>query len=102
MATAAEPPPISTDQSEEANNYRKILRIMSSEMDSEKRAMNDFQQQHDKIRLFWGIEKKRLEDHVETERRKLRNLDDLTEKHNCELNAYKMKTYHLLHEQQSR
>lgn len=77
------------------------LRLMKSEIINEKKLLNDFQQQREKIEKFWTMEKKKRDDLKMLFRNKLRQKQDLEEKHAFELKVYKQKVKHLLHEQRS-
>ena len=46
---------------------------------------NEFQQQREKLNYFWIVEKKNLEDKKSDLRNKVRELQDLEEKHNVEI-----------------
>jgi hypothetical protein len=63
--------------------------------------LNDFQQQKEKIEKFWTMEKKKRDELKMLFRNKLRQKQDLEEKHAFELKVYKQKVKHLLHEQRS-
>jgi membrane-bound lytic murein transglycosylase len=77
------------------------LRIQKTEILNEKKLLNDFQQQKEKIEKFWLMEKERSEDLTMELRNSLRRKQDLEEKQAFELKVYKQKVKHLLHEQQS-
>ena len=61
---------------------------------------NKFQQQRDQINYFWIVEKKTLDDKKTERRNKERELQDLEEKHQVEIKAYKQSVKHLLYEHQ--
>merc|ERR1712072_1535372 len=61
---------------------------------------NKFQQQRDQINYFWIVEKKTLDDKKTERRNKERELQDLEEKHQVEIKAYKQSVKHLLFEHQ--
>jgi hypothetical protein len=86
---------------DEMKQLRGGLRLMKSEITNEKKLLNDFQQQKEKIEKFWTLEKKKRDDHKMVFRNKLRQKQDLEEKHAFELKVYKKKVKHLLQEQQS-
>lgn len=93
-----EPDEFDTDDMKEMRNS---LRLMTTEIINEKKLLNDFQQQKEKIEKFWTMEKKKRDDLKMLFRNKLRQKQDLEEKHAFELKVYKQKVKHLLHEQQS-
>jgi len=80
---------------------RNTLRQLKQEMANERRLMNDFQQQREQIEAFWTTAKQRRDDLKLILRNKLRQKQDLEEKHAFELKIYKQKVKHLLHEHQS-
>jgi len=97
-AAAAVPEQMETD---EMKQMRTALRLMKQETINEKKLLNDFQQQKEKIEKFWTMEKKKRDDLKMLFRNKLRQKQDLEEKHAFELKIYKQKVKHLLHEQQA-
>jgi hypothetical protein len=97
-AAAPAPEPYET---EEMKQMRQALRLMKQETINEKKLLNDFQQQKEKIEKFWTMEKKKRDDLKMMFRNKLRQKQDLEEKHTFELKIYKQKVKHLLHEQQA-
>jgi hypothetical protein len=62
---------------------------------------NEFQQQREKLNYFWIVEKKNLEDKKSDLRNKVREAQDLEEKHNVEIKVYKQRVKHLLFEHQN-
>mmetsp|Transcript_26219 Transcript_26219/g.37282 ORF Transcript_26219/g.37282 Transcript_26219/m.37282 type:complete len:466 (+) Transcript_26219:13-1410(+) len=86
---------------DEMKQMRVNLRLMKQETINEKKLLNDFQQQKEKIEKFWTMEKKKRDDLKMLFRNKLRQKQDLEEKHAFELKVYKQKVKHLLHEQKS-
>jgi len=88
-------------ETDEMKQMRQALRLMKQETINEKKLLNDFQQQKEKIEKFWTMEKKRRDDLKMLFRNKLRQKQDLEEKHAFELKIYKQKVKHLLHEQQA-
>jgi hypothetical protein len=97
-AAAAAPEQMETD---EMKQMRQALRLMKQETINEKKLLNDFQQQKEKIEKFWTMAKKKRDDLKMLFRNKLRQKQDLEEKHAFELKLYKQKVKHLLHEQQA-
>ena len=87
-------------QSEEAQMMRQTLRQIAAEADNERKMLNDFQQQKEKLELTWIAAKKQREDLKMSLRSKLRQKQDLEEKNAFELKIYKQKVKHLLHEHQ--
>jgi len=86
---------------DEMKQMRVNLRLMKQETINEKKLLNDFQQQKEKIEKFWTMEKKKRDDLKMLFRNKLRQKQDLEEKHAFELKVYKQKVKHLLYEQRS-
>lgn len=86
---------------EDMQEMRNSLRLMKQAITNEKYLLNYFQQQKEKIEKFWTMEKKKRDDLKMLFRNKLRQKQDLEEKHAFELKMYKQKVKHLLHEQQS-
>lgn len=86
---------------DEMVQMKMSLRLMKQEVVNEKKLLNDFQQQKEKIEKFWTMERKKRDDLKMLFRNKLRQKQDLEEKHSFELKVYKQKVKHLLHEQQS-
>lgn len=86
---------------EEMKVLRQTLRQMKQDVLNEKKLLNDFQQQKEKIEQIWAMEKKRRDDLKMQLRNKLRQKQDLEEKHAFELKVYKQKVKHFLHETQS-
>lgn len=86
---------------DEMKQMKTSLRLMKQEIVNEKKLLNDFQQQKEKIEKFWTMERKKRDDLKMLFRNKLRQKQDLEEKHSFELKVYKQKVKHLLHEQQS-
>jgi hypothetical protein len=82
-------------------SLRQTLRQMKQESMTEKQLLNDFQQQKERIEQLWSLEKQSRDDLKMDLRNKLRQKQDLEEKHAFELKAYKQKLKHLLHEHQS-
>lgn len=80
---------------------RQQLRQLKQEALTEKQLLNDFQQQKDRIEQLWTLEKQNRDDVKMDLRNKLRQKQDLEEKHAFELKAYKQKLKHLLHEHQT-
>ena len=60
-------------------------------LNQEKESFNEFQQQREKLNYFWIVEKKRLDDKKSDFRNKVRELEDLQEKHGEETTQTKMK-----------
>jgi len=94
-------PGMSEMETDEMKEIRNSLRLMKKDIMNEKNLLNDFQQQKEKIEKFWTMEKKKRDDLKMLFRNKLRQKQDLEEKHAFELKVYKQKVKHLLHEQQS-
>lgn len=90
-----------TMETDEMKQMRTALRLMKQETINEKKLLNDFQQQKEKIEKFWTMAKKERDDLKMQFRNKLRQKQDLEEKHAFELKIYKQKVKHLLHEQQA-
>lgn len=86
---------------EEMLEMQTSLRFMKAELTKEKKLLNDFQLQKEKLEKFWTMEKKKRDDFKMVFRNKLRQKQDLEEKHEFELKVYKQKVKHLLHEQQA-
>lgn len=86
---------------DEMKHLRQNIRIMKSECLNEKKLLNDFQQQKEKIEKFWIMEKEKRDDLTMQLRNKLRQKQDLEEKNAFILKLHKQKVKHLLHEQQS-
>lgn len=78
----------------EADNLHKLTK-------KEEREFNEFQQQREKLNYFWIVEKKKLEDRRVELRNKIRELQDLEEKHVVEIKIYKQRLRHLLYEHQN-
>lgn len=70
------------------------------ETQNEERDFNEFQQQREKLNYFWIVEKKKLEDSKADLRNKEREVQDLEEKRQVEIKAYKQRLKHLLYENQ--
>ena len=62
---------------------------------------NEYQQQREKLNYFWIVEKKNLEDKKSDVRNKIREQQDLEEKHGVEIKVYKQRVKHLLYEHQN-
>ena len=75
----------------------ELNRAIKKEQDD----FNEFQQQREKLNYFWIVEKKNLEDKKSDLRNKVRELQDLEEKHNVEIKVYKQRVKHLLFEHQN-
>lgn len=73
----------------------KALRV---QIKQEKQLLNEFQQQRERVEKFWLLEKKKREDMKMDLRNKIRQRQDLEEKHAFELKVYKQKIAHLQHE----
>lgn len=89
------------DTSPEAEKMRNVLRLMVKDLVKEKQHLNEFQQEDQSVEAFWTLEKKRLQDLKMELRNKVRQKEDLQERHQYELKVYKQKVKHLLHEQQA-
>lgn len=85
--------------SEEADALRGICREMKANILMEKKLLNDSQQQKERIEKFWALEKEKRDDLTMLLRNKLRQKQDLEEKHAFELKVYKQKVKHLLYEE---
>jgi hypothetical protein len=88
-------------QADEMMHLKAALRTMKADILNEKKLLNDYQQQKEKVESFWEMEKEKRNELKMELRNKLRQKQDLEEKHNFELKVYKRKVKHLLHEQQS-
>jgi growth arrest-specific protein 8 len=77
------------------------LMAMNAQIKKEQDDFNEFQQQREKLNYFWIVEKKNLEDKKSDLRNKVRELQDLEEKHNVEIKVYKQRVKHLLFEHQN-
>lgn len=86
-------PATSSYSTDEMKQMRVNLRLMKQETINEKKLLNDFQQQKEKIEKFWTMEKKKRDDLKMLFRNKLRQKQDLEEKHAFELKVHA----HLFH-----
>jgi len=86
---------------DEVKTAKATLKQLMEECLNEKKLLNDFQQQGEKIQLFVLIEKEKRDELKNDLRDRLRQKQDLEEKHAFELKVYKQKVKHLLQEQQS-
>lgn len=73
---------------------------MTADIDHEKQLANEFQLQKENTDKFWNTTKHERDDLKLQLRQKLREKQDLEEKHAFELKVYKQKVKHLLHEGQ--
>jgi len=84
----------------DAKQLRQQLRQINMDIQYEKRQLNEFQQQKERIEQFWATMKNSRDELKLQLRQKLREKQDLEEKHAFELKVYKQKVKHLLHENQ--
>ncbi len=87
--------------SEERKALLESCKLLRVQIKQEKQALNDFQLQREKVERFWVLEKKKREDLKIELRNRIRQRQDLEEKHAFELKVYKQKIAHLQHEIQA-
>nr|XP_034179746.1 dynein regulatory complex subunit 4 isoform X2 [Osmia lignaria] len=71
------------------------------EMEREREERNFFQLERDKLRTFWEITRRQLDEARATIRNKEREKEEFAEKHEAELKLYKQKVKHLMYEHQT-
>lgn len=86
---------VSVDQLQEQ------IELLKDELDKERDERNFFQMEGDKIRAFWDITKRQLEEKTADLRNKDRELEEAEENHQEEIKDYKQKVKHLLYEHQN-
>ncbi|KAG5839274.1 hypothetical protein ANANG_G00203300 [Anguilla anguilla] len=86
---------VSVDQLQEQ------IELLKDELDKERDERNFFQMEGDKIRAFWDITKRQLQEKTADLRNKDRELEEAEENHQEEVKDYKQKVKHLLYEHQN-
>ncbi|XP_011704734.1 PREDICTED: growth arrest-specific protein 8 [Wasmannia auropunctata] len=71
------------------------------EMEREREERNFFQLERDKLRTFWEITRRQLDEARAVVRNKEREKEELAENHEAELKLYKQKVKHLMYEHQT-
>uniref|UniRef100_A0A8C9D764 Dynein regulatory complex subunit 4 n=3 Tax=Panthera TaxID=9688 RepID=A0A8C9D764_PANLE len=71
------------------------------ELDREREERSYFQLERDKIRTFWEIARRQLEEKKAELRNKDREMEEAEERHRVEIKVYKQKVKHLLYEHQN-
>ena len=69
----------------------ELNRAIKKEQDD----FNEFQQQREKLNYFWIVEKKNVEDKKSDLRNKVREIQELEDKHKVEIKVYKQRVKHI-------
>lgn len=91
---------ISTEEMSKEQLEQHIISIRE-ELDREREERNYFQLERDKIKTFWEITKRQLEEKKSELRNKDREMEDSEERHQVEIKVMKQKVKHLLYEHQN-
>ncbi|KAJ8343396.1 hypothetical protein SKAU_G00307250 [Synaphobranchus kaupii] len=82
------------------DQLQEQIALLKVELDKEREERNFFQMEGDKIRAFWDITKRQLEDKTADLRNMDRELEESAEMHQTDIKDYKQKVKHLLYEHQ--
>ena len=89
-----------TVESAELRDLKAQAKKLHTSARKEEHDFNEFQQQMEKLKYFWAVEKEKLEDIRAELRNKNREHEDLEDKQQLEVKTYKQRLKHLLHEHQ--